>query len=231
MTWSYRHRKLLIVGVLVFFITGIFSFLLIKNLKIDSSKKETPTVLTASKEETEKEKLEEEKEEVYYQVDIKGQVQAPGIYTVKEGSRVIDVIRLAGDITGEADTSVLNLSKKVSDEMVIIVYSKEEVANFSTVKEEEKKEQELCVQKDEDSLRNDACITESEITAITDTKISINTATLEELMSLDGIGETKAKAIIEYREENGPFTSIDELLDVSGIGEGLFANIKENITI
>ena len=50
MTWSYRHRKLLIVGVLVFFITGIFSFLLIKNLKIDSSKKETPTVLTASKE-------------------------------------------------------------------------------------------------------------------------------------------------------------------------------------
>ena len=99
--------------------------------------------------------------------------------------------------------------------MVIIIYSNEEVENFSKTKEIENQIQENCVKPNEESLKNDACITENETS--TTTKISINTATLEELQTLPGIGEEKAKNIISYREENGPFTSIEDLTKISGI--------------
>ena len=135
---------------------------------------------------------------------------------------------IAGGLTDQADTSVINLSKKVTDEMVIIIYSKEEVSNFSKTKETEQVIQKSCQQQDETSLKNDACITsEKTITG----KISINNATLEELMTLSGIGEAKAKEIISYREKNGPFQEIQDLLKVPGIGENLFASIQEDITL
>ncbi len=135
---------------------------------------------------------------------------------------------MAGGLTDQADTSVINLSKKVTDEMVIIIYSKEEVSNFSKTKETEQVIQKSCQQQDETSLKNDACITsEKTITG----KISINNATIEELMTLSGIGEAKAKEIISYREKNGPFQEIQDLLKVPGIGENLFASIQEDITL
>ena len=114
--------------------------------------------------------------------------------------------------------------------MVIIVYSKGEVADFHKTKEIEQQVQEKCIQKDEEALKNDACIT-SEIEVTTNNKVSINTATKEELMTLPGIGESKAKDIISYREKNGPFKTIEDLKKVSGIGDSIFAKIKENITI
>ena len=84
------------------------------------------------------------------------------------------------------------------------------------------------IQKDENSLINDACInTENKVSK----KISINSSTLEELMTLPGIGESKAKDIIEYREKNGPFEKIEDLAKVSGIGENTLAQIKEDITL
>jgi len=133
----------------------------------------------------------------------------------------------AGGLTDQADTSVINLSKKVTDEMVIIVYSKEEVEKFKETKEIEKEVYDKCNQKDENSLINNACI---ESSSNTSSKISINTATLEELMTLPGIGESKAKDIINYRESNGPFNTIEDITKVTGIGESIFAKIKENIT-
>jgi competence protein ComEA len=140
----------------------------------------------------------------------------------------MDAIMMAGGLTDQADTSVINLSKKVTDEMVIIIYSKEEVSNFSKTKETEQVIQKSCQQQDETSLKNDACITsEKTITG----KISINNATIEELMTLSGIGEAKAKEIISYREKNGPFQEIQDLLKVPGIGENLFASIQEDITL
>ena len=140
---------------------------------------------------------------------------------------------MAGGLTDQADTSVINLSKKVTDEMVIIIYSKQEVKEFEKTKEVEKQVQEKCNQKDENALKNDACITTSskEITTTVSGKISINTATKEELMTLSGIGESKAKEIISYREKNGPFTKIEDITKVTGIGENIFAQIKENITL
>ena len=160
-------------------------------------------------------------------VDIKGEVINPGIYSLIESSRVIDVIELAGGLTENADTSVINLSKKVTDEMVIIIYSRDQIQNFKETKELEKYLQEKCHEQDENSLANDACITDGEQIS---SKVNINTASLEELMTLKGIGEAKAQDIIAYRETNGGFKSIEELLNISGIGETLFAKIKENIT-
>ena len=144
-------------------------------------------------------------------------------------SRVIDVINLAGGLTVNADTSVINLSKKVIDEMVIIVYSKDEVTNFKKTKEIEQQVQEQCIQKDENSLKNDACISSNKNTNMT--KVSINNASIEELMTLPGIGESKAKDIIDYRTKNGPFKKLEDLKNIHGIGENVYNNLKENITL
>ena len=111
--------------------------------------------------------------------------------------------------------------------MVIIVYSNAEVEDFKKTKELEKQVQESCIQKDENSLKNDACIGEaSSNTGL----ISINTATEEELSSLSGIGPSKAKQIIEYRNSSGPFKTIEDIKQVPGIGESIYAQIKDYIT-
>ena len=231
MTFTYRHKKQIILvclGLVLLLVIG--SFFIYKNYTADD--KEEKNIVLNTKKDTKKD--EEEEEEVYYQVDIKGEVINPGIYTVKEGSRVIDVIRLAGDLTEVADTSVLNLSKKVKDEMVIIVYSYDEVENFTATKEKEEIEQEACLS--QNGIQNDACIKDStddtsSSSVVISGKVSLNTATLDELMTLPGIGEAKAQAIIEYREEVGAFQNIEELKEVSGIGDAIFDQIKENITI
>lgn len=194
--------------------------------KNNNSKKITSTISGITKKTQEK----EIKQENMYKVDIKGQVVTPGIYTMKESSRVIDVIEAAGGLTDNANTTVLNLSKKITDEMVIIVYSNEEVTNFAKTKEIEKQVQEQCNQKDENSLKNDACICDDN--QITSTiLVSINTASVEELMTLPGIGEAKAQDIINYRNDNGLFQTIEDIKNVSGVGDSLFAKIKDYITI
>lgn len=231
MTFTYRHKKEIILVCLGLVLLLVIGFVFIyKNFTADD--KEDENIVLNTKNDTKKD--EEEEEEVYYQVDIKGEVINPGIYTVKEGSRVIDVIRLAGDLTEVADTSVLNLSKKVKDEMVIIVYSYDEVVNFTATKEKEEIEQEACLS--QNGIQNDACIKDStddtsSSSVVISGKLSLNTATLDELMTLPGIGESKAQAIIEYREEVGAFQNIEELKEVSGIGDAIFDQIKENITI
>lgn len=222
MTFRYRYRKQIIIGVIITIIViGLIVFTIV-NIKKDN-KEEDIVVEKKITKKKEKEVVEELK------VDIKGQVINPGIYSLKANSRVIDVIAAAGGLTEFADTSVINLSKKIKDEMVIIVYSREEVMDFHKTKEIEKQVEELCIQKDEESLKNDACITSDNNSTPTG-KISINTASQEELMTLTGIGEAKAKDIISYREKNGPFKTIEDIKNVSGIGDNLFAKIKENIT-
>jgi len=148
-------------------------------------------------------------------------------------SRIIDVIEKASGLTENANTSVINLSKKIRDEMVIIIYSNQQVREFEKTKEIEQQVQEKCIQVDENALKNDACIESSKEsnTETNNTKVSINSATLEELMRLSGIGEAKAKDIIEYRNANGPFKKIEDLMEIPGIGESIFAKIKENITL
>lgn len=152
-------------------------------------------------------------------VDIKGMITNPGVYEVDKTARVNDVITLAGGLLEGADTSKINLAKVVEDEMTIIIYSKEEIL--------EKYKEENCVCTPCE-INNDACITTTEEE---NKQININTATEEELKQIDGIGDSKAKAIIEYRNTNGPFKELEDLKNVSGIGENLFEQIKIYIKV
>ena len=159
-------------------------------------------------------------------VDIKGYVSLPGVYSFKtsDNARINDLILKAGGLKKEADTSILNLSKKLEDEMTVIIYSKSEVENYIKTQESLKNKLELC----EIKLKNNACIKED--SEINNSLVNINTATKEELMTLNGIGESKALAIIEYRKKN-KFQEINDILNVEGIGENLFENIKNNIKV
>ena len=221
-SFHYRYKKQIIIISIILILLSISGYFIYINIP----KKEE---IKISKEEPIKNTKPEKVEEKKYKVDIKGQINNPGIYEVVISSRVIDVINLAGGLTVNADTSVINLSKKVIDEMVIIVYSKEEVTNFKKTKEIEQQVQNQCVQKDENSLKNDACISSNN--NISTNKISINNATKEELMTLPGIGESKAKDIIDYRTKNGPFKKLEDLKNIPGIGENVYNNLKENITL
>ena len=161
-------------------------------------------------------------------LNIKGAVVNPGVYSFNEGERVIDAINKSGGLLENADTSVINLSKNLFDEMVIVVYTVDEV--------NEMKGKNILIQYVEKecncpTLSNDACLSNDSVKESDSSKISINNASVEELTKLSGIGESKAKSIVEYRNEHGLFSSIDEILNVSGIGEALFEKIKDNITI
>ena len=193
---------------------------------------------------------EKDKKELLY-VDVKGEVLTPGVYSFEKG-RVIDAVNKAGGITEKADTSINNLGKKLVDEMVIIIYSKTEVKKMMRVIEKKKKAIEKC----NEITSNNSCITENDITFNENAKkissgtnktkstnnngskntnksslkISINNASKKELMTLSGIGESKAKNIIDYRNKN-KFNDISEIKNVKGIGDSIFEKIKDNITI
>lgn len=159
-------------------------------------------------------------------VDIKGHVNKPGVYSFfeKDNARINDLINKAGGLLKDADTSTINLSKKLEDEMIIIVYSKSEVANFSKAQDDLNKKLEIC----ENKLKNDACINVK--TETSNKKVNINEASIDELMNLSGIGKSKAEAIVEYRKKT-KYKNINEIMNVEGIGESIFASIKENITV
>lgn len=137
-------------------------------------------------------------------VDIKGEVYQPGVYRVRNNMRVIDAIEMAGGFSPEADIRYVNLAMKVHDEMVIYV------PNVNEQMLEEKLD--LYTGQNHDKIR-------------------INSATIEELTSLPGIGQKKAEAIVQYIEQHGPFQTIDDLVNVSGIGEKTIAAFAEIVQI
>jgi competence protein ComEA len=140
-------------------------------------------------------------------VDIKGAIKQPGVYELQTGARVHQLIDLAGGLLNDADELAVNLAAPLEDGMAIYIPRKgEETTNQFRLPTGHEEVQEKG-------------------------KVNINLATSDELQSLTGIGPSKAEAIIAYREENGPFTSPEGLLEVSGIGEKSFEKIKEEITI
>lgn len=169
--------------------------------------------------------LEEPKEEIknYITVEIKGEVTNPGVYKIEENSRVIDLINLSGGFTQNALTININQAKKLSDEMVIVIYNKNDL-------KEEVKTEYVYLECECPKITNDGCVNEDKIEDNQNTKISINNATKEELTKLNGIGEKIAEKIIEYRKEN-KFKTIEDIKNVSGIGESLYEKIKDSITI
>lgn len=247
----YYKRQILVIGgilisVFVLLGIGLWKFYFHTNLDVDM--KDEEIIFTEEKEEVlEKEIINEEVQlelKNLVAIDIKGAINNPGVYQVVDTSRVKDVIDVAGGVRNDADLSVINLSKKVFDEMVIIIYTKDEVNNFVEVKKQEEEKQEKCVIVEE-KLVNNACICEDNVKDNTnldvdtskeetnnkESVISLNTATKEELMTLSGIGESKALLIIEYRETNNGFKTIDEIKNIKGIGDSIFEKIKERLTV
>lgn len=163
-------------------------------------------------------------------VDIKGAVKKPGVYEISSNSRIIDVIEKAGNLKKNADTSIINLSKKVHDEMYIIIYTKDEISSYkdkmlsSSEIVNKVEEKIICPNYD-----NDGCINKTSSSS-EDSKVNINTASQSELTKLSGIGEGKAKRIIEYRKSN-VFKKIEDIKNVSGIGNDLFEKIKNDIEV
>lgn len=184
-------------------------------------------------------------------VEIKGMVLNPGVYELESNKRVNDLIEVSGGLLENANTDYLNLSKKLKDEMIIIVYSNEEINSFKENKNSNYEN--IKIECNCPDTINDACIDigdishENNITYENDdkdndddnksnisdigSKISINEASIEELTKVSGIGSSKAKSIIEYRKQNGNFKTIEDIMNVSGIGKSLFEKIKDYITV
>ncbi len=242
-----NSKKLMIIIIIVLII--ILSSLSFFFLKKYQNKKENTSSLVASKdfdeiaeEEDSKESEKSSKEDdepAKIKVDIKGEVNSPGVYEIAKETIVNELINMAGGLTANATTKNINLSRKLSDEMVVIIYSQKELENL--------KQDEIS----EDCLNSDVDITpcyekkksivvpsgeassSSSASAKKDNTslVSLNSASKEELMTLSGIGEAKAEKIIAYREANGGFKNVEEIMEVSGIGDAIFAKIKDRLTL
>jgi competence protein ComEA len=141
-------------------------------------------------------------------VDVKGAVRHPGVYTVEEGDRLIDAITAAGGYLPDADSRLLNHAMKLTDELLVYV---------PLVGEE--------------LLEGGLSLVVQQNPQNTDGLININTADEILLMTINGIGPAKASAIINYREEHGPFISPESIMDVSGIGQKTFEKLEHQITV
>ena len=172
-------------------------------------------------------------------LEIKGEVKKPGVYEVSSDSIIQDVIDLSGGLTKNANTNNINLSMQVKNEMVIYVYKKNATKSVTkTINVCKCPTYDIgnCTNKEESVIVPSEGATNNEVSSevVSDTKtsiVNINTASISELKTLTGIGESKAKAIISYREKNGGFKSIDEIKKVSGIGNATYEKFKDNITI
>lgn len=140
-------------------------------------------------------------------VYVCGAVSNPGVYELDDGARVYEAVEAAGGMTGNASADSVNLARAAADGEQIYIPTCEEVQTQGIMPGTE-------------SAAADA-----------QKKVNINTASAEELMTLTGIGEAKAESIIRYREENGGFQAIEDLMNISGIKEGVFEKIKDDITI
>ena len=142
-------------------------------------------------------------------VDVKGEVHHPGVYQMKAENRVKDLVEAAGGFTPLADDQKLNLAQLLEDQMVSVVPKKGEEVNSELAQAPTSQKKEVGKEG----------------------KVNINTATVEELKTLKGIGEKKAEAIIEYRKKNGSFKNKEELMKVRGIGKKLYESFQERVIV
>ena len=146
-------------------------------------------------------------------VYICGEVANPGVYELSEDSRIYEAVDAAGGFTENAASESINLASKVSDGMQITIYNKEEAASLPAGGTSAGKNS------GQDQMSGSSSL------------VNLNTATKEELMTLKGIGESKAEDIIRYREKSGGFKKIEDIMKISGIKEAGFQKIKDSITV
>lgn len=248
---DFISNKKVIISVIALLLLSLVSFVAISNIITSKGQ-----ITVDTKVEEKLTSSEEQKVQEYILVDIKGEVKTPGVYKLPANSRVIDAIEASGGLTKKAVTTYINLSKTLKDENVIIINKKSELKKI----EEKKNIEEIKINdnssvsvKTTDVITNDVDKVKEETTPESVTKtpeegassanenssetkkettsVNINESSIEELTTISGIGESKAKAIIEYRTANGPFKSIEDIKNVSGIGDKLYDKIKTYITI
>ena len=144
-------------------------------------------------------------------VHVDGAVASPGVFSLVEGARVNDAVLAAGGLSESADTSTINLAAPLSDGAKVHIPTSEELVSATAT--------------------DSATSGQTSSSVSSSGLVNINTATSAELQTLSGVGEATAQAIIEDRESNGPYTSPEDLMRVSGIGEKKFAKVKEHICV
>ena len=220
-----KYYRFLIIIILV--ISNVFTYCYFSNRK-DVIKNDEPL----------ENKVEVVETSSLITVDIKGEIKKPGIYQLELGSNIADLIKLAGGIKKSGTTANLNLARKLTDQSVVVIKNKNQKTTKDVL--------EPCVCNDVDISK---CSDQASFIEVVKTdnlegetkpivsevkesgKVNINQASKEELMTLSGIGEAKAVAIINYRTQNGNFLKLEDLVKVSGISETIFNKIKEDIEL
>lgn len=204
-------KKWLLLGsgasmvILLTLLVGIY-LMVNKKAQVDTTMWEETSLTTTAEAATDATK---ERAETMIYVDIKGAVKVPGIYQLKNQQRIWDALALAGGVSEEADTAQVNYAQKVKDQMIIYVPKKGESVAQSL-----------------ETLQESAPAQQNQ-----EEKINVNTATEAELQTISGIGAKKAQEIIRFRDEQGPFKTVEELKNVPGIGEKTVESLKDMLTV
>ncbi|EFT42104.1 helix-hairpin-helix domain-containing protein [Enterococcus faecalis] len=204
-------KKWLLLGsgasivILITLLVGIY-LMVNKEPRVDTTMWEETSLTTTAEVATDATK---ERAETMIYVDIKGAVKVPGIYQLKTQQRIWDALALAEGVNEEADTAQVNYAQKVKDQMIIYVPKKGEAVAQSL-----------------ETLQESAPAQQNQ-----EEKINLNTATEAELQTISGIGAKKAQEIIRFRDEQGPFKTVEELKNVPGIGEKTVERLKDMLTV
>ena len=213
-----KKQKIIISIVIIILFTLVLIYVY-QNLYVDDSEIILSNNINNVTENTnEIETIEEKNDEEIVVVHIIGEVNNPGVVTLPEGSRIIDAINMAGGKTEEADLSKINLAYIVEDGTQIYIPRINENLNQVNL---------ISDGAGIGVIINDSNVEENKV----DAKVNINTANKEKLETLPGIGETTAQKIIDYRESNGKFKTIEDIKNVSGIGEAKYESLKDKITV
>lgn len=185
---------------------------------VTSSEAELEEISTGTKKNSQKEKAEPQtsssEESEFLTVDVKGAVKNPGIYQLKKTSRINDAIQKAGGLMTDADSKSINLAQKLTDEAVVYVATMgENAASVSS------------------NTGQSSTSGTSEVASQKGNKVNLNTADLSELQTISGIDQKRAQDILDYREANGKFNSVDDLKNVSGVGAKTLEKLKEYVTV
>lgn len=211
--WFVEHKVYLLAGVCILFGSIYFFYSHQPNLSANQTINKLERKVQPDIEQNIKTQQEPQTKPIEtIMVDIKGEIKKPGVYQSSQGERVIDVINRAGGLTNKADESQINFAAHVQDEMVINIPTKGQM-NTNT------------------PLNASTPITTGNNTNSNMNKINLNKADENELQTIPGIGPSKAAAIISFRNENGPFQSVDDLKKISGIGDKTFEKLKESIIV
>lgn len=204
-------RKMTMITVAVAFVAGGIYFF--SQQGEDPADTEDIFSVTAKEAEMEQSVNESAAEPEIIKVDVKGAVKSPGIFTAQAGDRVIDLISSAGSFTEKADKDRINFAQIIEDQMVIYVpeIGEEDKGNLENIQV---------------GTSGDA-VTKGTSGGL----VNLNTATQEDLQTLTGIGPSKANAILEYRETVGKFKEVDELKQVTGIGDKTFERLRDSISV